>query len=137
MTWSGLSQSLGLWGDALLLPGVSLDWSRWLLWKYLLGSLVAAHLLGVASIAGRISFGPWTPVIRWAGSTTFTLYLLHFPLINVLNAVLPLPDTGGARVLTLAACALPSLFALAWIFERQRGMWRCWLDKGWARAFVT
>jgi len=102
-----------------------------LLWKYLLAFLVAAHLVGVATIAGRLRFGRCVPVIRWLGSTTFTIYLLHFPLLNMLNALLPVPASGAWRVLLLAACSLPVMCALSWSLEKQRAPLRRALNACW------
>lgn len=134
MIWTGFSAWLGTWGDRELLGGLPLDWSRVLLWKYVLSLLIGAHILGIAAIARSISFGALAPLIRWAGSTTFTVYMLHFPLINMLNTVLPLPDAGGARPLVLGAIALPIMCALSWVFEAQRAPLRLRLGNVWRKV---
>jgi len=93
---------------------------------YLVGLVVALHLLGVQAIAPRL----W-PLLRrvarplaWLAGASFSLYLLHYPLLHFLAAASPWPPAHPAtRALALA---LPPLLvlALAAATERRRDAWR-------------
>ena len=93
---------------------------------YGIGLLVAAQLLGVQALAPVLwrVLRPVARPIAWLAGASFTLYLLHFPLLHFIAAAAPWPATHGAtRVLVFA---LPPLAALvvAELTERRRDAWR-------------
>ena len=97
------------------------------LWQdYAVGVLVAANLLGVHALSDRL--GPvLTQVARpvaWLAGASFTLYLLHYPLIHFLAATTPWPVTDWrSRVLILVATPLLVLL-VAEVTERRKQGWR-------------
>jgi peptidoglycan/LPS O-acetylase OafA/YrhL len=60
-------------------------------WTYymLIGALFAAHLLGFAWLSSRRSLFPsaFVRVTRWFAGATFSVYLMHMPLIVLLGAL--------------------------------------------------
>ena len=95
-------------------------------WNLVVGVLVTAHFLGVAGLcaaAGRPG-GAWTAWVRWLAGASFSIYLVHYPTLQLLEALLPniaIPQLRHALLLglTLAAC-----LAFASVFERRLDLWR-------------
>lgn len=93
---------------------------------YAVGAIAAAHLIGAHALSGRLA-----PVlrriarpVRWLAGASFTLYLVHFPLIHFLAAASPWDtDHPGTRMLVFlgAPCLV---LALAEVTERRRLAWR-------------
>jgi len=93
---------------------------------YGIGLLVAAHLLGVHALADRL--GPLVaPVVRpvaWLAGASFTLYLLHYPLIHFLAAASPW-EAAAWPTRALVFLATPMIvLAVAEVTERRKGAWR-------------
>jgi peptidoglycan/LPS O-acetylase OafA/YrhL len=87
---------------------------------------VTAHFLGVAGLGAAATrpAGPWSVWVRWLAGASFSLYLVHYPTLQLLEALLPsfaVPQLRHALLLglTLAAC-----FAFASVFERRLDLWR-------------
>lgn len=93
---------------------------------YLVGVLFAAQILAVHALAPVL----W-PLLRriarpvaWLAGASFTLYLLHYPLLHFLAAASPWPPAhGGTWVLVYGLPPLAAL-ALAEVTERRRAAWR-------------
>jgi peptidoglycan/LPS O-acetylase OafA/YrhL len=95
-------------------------------WDYVAGLALAIHLIGVHALHGRIPACPerLAVAIRRVANATFTLYLLHVPLIHCLVAVMPWPNTAWqARAVVFLGAPL-ALLALAQVTERRRDLWR-------------
>ena len=97
-----------------------------LAYDYGIGLLVAAQLLGVHAVAPVIWRGLRliSRPVAWLAGASFTLYLLHYPLLHFIAAASPWPaDHWARRVLVFL---LPPLVALvvAAFTERRRTAWR-------------
>ena len=93
---------------------------------YGIGSLVAAQLLGVHALAPLLWrwLRPIANPVAWLAGASFTLYLLHYPLLHFIAAATPWPaDHWARRVLVFL---LPPLLALvvAEVTERRHTAWR-------------
>ena len=93
---------------------------------YGIGLLVAAQLLGVHALAPLLWrwLCPIARPVAWLAGASFTLYLLHYPLLHFIAAATPWPDAHWAnRTLVFV---LPPLLALvvAEVTERRRTAWR-------------
>jgi peptidoglycan/LPS O-acetylase OafA/YrhL len=101
---------------------------------YIVGLLFAAHLLGTSAVAPWLAWLPQAAaaLIRRLAGMTFTLYLLHFPLLMFIRAVLP--GTAASWGVRLPLLILPPLlcFAVAQVTERQKDIWR----RGFARLLT-
>ena len=135
LSLSGAGPRLGLYLDQTLLADRWLGWSQLAGWKYLLGLLVAANILGFSSFADRVSFGSWAPLIRAAAGTTFALYLFHYPLLSFFGAVLPGPGPGLLHCLEIGALTLLCVLGLSQISERQKHRWQKALHRSWNFGF--
>lgn len=106
------------------IPGQWLRFSDEYVWNALLGVLVCAHLTGMA---GLLRNRPLTQIARpvaWLAGGSFSLYLMHYPLLHFLHAALPDLGHGALFGLTLLAC-----FAFAELFERPLHLWRSTLRR--------
>jgi peptidoglycan/LPS O-acetylase OafA/YrhL len=95
------------------------------LWNTLLALLVAMHLIGMMALLARVSLrtdGRTARAVRWLAGGSFSLYVMHYPTLHLLDATLP-PDLPGLHLwmllLTLAVC-----FGFAALFERPLGRFR-------------
>ena len=89
-------------------------------WNFVIGLLFAAHLAAVwrwtsarksAGIPGRSS-----AAIRWLAGASFSIYLVHYPVMQFLDTVLP--DALALRAFVLLALTLGACFLFAEAFER-------------------
>ncbi|MCW3476907.1 acyltransferase family protein [Limobrevibacterium gyesilva] len=93
---------------------------------HLVGVLFAVHLLGFRALSATVPgmldrlAGP----ARWLGGATFTLYLLHLPLIHALVAVSPWPVTSWATRGLVFMAPPVIVLALAEVTERRKHAWR-------------
>ena len=108
----------------------SLGFADEFVWNALIGGLFALHLTGMSIWLKSQAFvpGPVSRHIKWLAGASFSLYLVHYPVLQMLGATLPetgVPVLDHALLLglTLVAC-----FVFAAAFERPlplfRRMWR-------------
>jgi peptidoglycan/LPS O-acetylase OafA/YrhL len=129
---SGAGAAFGSMVDATLLADRWLGWSKLAAWKYVLGLLATANILGFTALRERISFGRCAPVIQMAAGMTFTLYVFHYPLLSFFSAVLPGPPPGVARCIEIGVPTLLCVAAIAQVTERQKEPLRRWLVRAWS-----
>ena len=94
-----------------------IGFSETFLWDTFLALCVALHLFGAARLIQSVPPGMERPV-RWLAGASFTIYVLHYPLLQFLNAVLP--QTAG-RDAILFGLTLTGCFVAAQFTERQLG----------------
>jgi peptidoglycan/LPS O-acetylase OafA/YrhL len=110
-----LTGDFGLTGGRLSLPE-----------NYLVGALFAAHLAGFPAISSW--FAPvltrFAKPIQWTAGATFSVYLIHYPVAQLINALDPSPvGTLTSRVL-LYGGTLTAAFLFAAVTERRKDIWR-------------
>ncbi|TDK41071.1 sterol desaturase family protein [Antarcticimicrobium luteum] len=96
-----------------------LAYSDEVLWNTVIGACVALHLLGVRHIAdGRASTVPGIAArtVRWVAGASFSIYVVHYPTLHLLDATLP--ETLPGYDLWLLGLTLGTCFAFAALFER-------------------
>lgn len=98
-------------------------WSKWFLADYVLGVLIATNFIGFAAISRNARAIPQVVVapIRFLAASTFTLYLLHFPLLQFFASVF---DTSAAIIVA----TLASVFAVAHLTEHRKAAYRRFFD---------
>jgi peptidoglycan/LPS O-acetylase OafA/YrhL len=99
-------------------------------WDYALGLALAVHLVGVHALHEGLPVVPdrVRAVMRRIANGTFTVYLLHFPLIHFLVAVMPWPNTSWQVRLAVFVGAPLALLALSQLTEQRRDLWRRGID---------
>ncbi len=98
---------------------------------YVTGISFAVNVVGLQMISHRFSavLLPFRHLVRWFASRTFTLYLLHLPLIKFLSTFLPWgPAAAMTQLLTLAVTVLAVLLVAEFSELRK---------ESWHRFFVS
>ncbi|MFZ1773758.1 MAG: acyltransferase [Rhizobiaceae bacterium] len=104
-----------------------------ILWNSLVAALMSLHLAGIASLPQRSLPAPAMSVraakaVKWLAGGTFSLYLMHYPVLQFADAVLPETMNLPVRDLALlSASALVPLW-LAGLTERRLGALRQFLS---------
>jgi peptidoglycan/LPS O-acetylase OafA/YrhL len=107
------------WIEAHLQPPLAgLRFSDEYLWNGLLGLLVALHLWGVAGLARAGSARRWHGSVRWVAGAGFSIYLVHYPVLQALKAAWPGLGTSLAGDLVLLGLTLAACLLFAQLFER-------------------
>ncbi|GGD28950.1 acyltransferase family protein [Sinisalibacter lacisalsi] len=103
--------------------GASLRFSDEFIWNNLLAGLMGVHLLGMAGLLrGRGTFRNATR-IRWLAGGSFSLYLVHYPVLQVLAAMgLDSADLGEDLILIAATLAI--CYGFAELTERRLTVFR-------------
>ena len=106
-----------------------LAWSKEFLSSYILGALVAVHLIGAATVAPRLSLllERFETPIRYLAGYTFAIYLLHYPLLQFF-AALATPIAGQSLRAAIVLCGtVLGVWAVGTVTERRKGDLRRWL----------
>ncbi|MCB1342416.1 MAG: sterol desaturase family protein [Pseudooceanicola sp.] len=100
-----------------------LGYSDEVLWNSVIAVGVALHLVGVRSlVAGWQPAAALARAVRWVAGASFSLYVVHYPTLHLLDAVLP--GSGPGRDALLLGGTLAVALAFAAVFERPLGRWR-------------
>lgn len=115
-------------GSAWLRDAIGAHWhrqlafSRYFITDYLLALIVACHFVGVRALAPPLQ--GLAPLVRPLAAYTFSIYLLHQPLIQFFAALFNGdPDHPGFFALTMLATGA-AIFAIGKVTEQQRHHWR-------------
>jgi peptidoglycan/LPS O-acetylase OafA/YrhL len=90
---------------------------------WLVGALVAAHLLGARAIVSHLPLERIAAPVRWCAGVSFAAYLFHVPLLDLCAAFLPKSQGWLALALTLAVIG-----TLGRLAERSKQWWRRLID---------
>jgi len=99
---------------------VWLRFSDEFVWNALIGILVAVHFRGVWHLCQSNSERvrqPGQDAIRWLAGATFSIYVVHYPVMQMLDVILP--ETIAMRQGVLLGIVLLACFAFAELFERR------------------
>lgn len=111
--------------------GYSLGWSTLVVSDSILGFSFALHLAAAKQFDGALLrlFQPFGSLIRWGAGRSFTLYLMHQPVLFALTAVMLSVADGPWRpaVILAGTVALPLLLAPS--IESQRHRLRPWVER--------
>jgi peptidoglycan/LPS O-acetylase OafA/YrhL len=109
---------------------LSLGFSDEFLWNALIGGMVAAHFIGIAALLRdrEAREGSGARLIRWLAGASFSLYLVHYPALQLFDALLPdMPEMLRNALLLISTLAVA--FAFAELFERTLGVQRAGLRR--------
>ncbi len=120
----------GQWADmpGQLIGSPGLMFSQNWIWNGFIGLCTAMHLLGMARLLSGITWRG--AALRWAAGASFSVYVIHYPVLHLLDASLPL-FSGRGWVLGVGSIAAGLVFAqlcerrLHWV----RAVARSWLHK--------
>lgn len=111
-----------------------LGYSDEVLWNSLIAVFVALHLVGVSRLTED-----WAPrpdsravrAVRWIAGGSFSLYVMHYPTLHLLDATLP--ESLPLYDLWLLGATLAICLGFAALFERPLKRFRALLETGWGR----
>lgn len=105
---------------------LKLAYSKQFLTDYFLGLAVAAHFVGMRALcASRPAlFDAVEKPVRAVAASTFTLYLLHQPLLLFFHALLYRESLTAGRFWLIQLCALVAVFVAAAVIERRKHFWK-------------
>ncbi|WP_433990433.1 acyltransferase family protein [Sulfitobacter sp. TBRI5] len=112
-----------------------LAYSDEVLWNTVIAVGVALHLAGVKNIADRRAPRPEgraTGAIRWVAGASFSIYVMHYPTLHLLDATLP--ENLPAYDLWLLTLTLLVCFGFASLFERPLKRFRALVEPMWKMA---
>lgn len=95
----------------------TLRFSDEFLWNTLIGALVAYQFIGMVPLLAQATFGRLGISIRWLAGASFSIYVIHYPALQLVDAALP--ETLPLRHLVLLASVLAICFLFAQLFERR------------------
>lgn len=104
------------------------------IWAAILGLLVTAHLAGVTALlhpraSASKQEGKAAALIRWLAGGSFALYLVHYPVLNLLGALLPGDVLDVWRQIAILLGAVIVSYVFAELTERRRPALRAWLRR--------
>jgi peptidoglycan/LPS O-acetylase OafA/YrhL/predicted ATP-grasp superfamily ATP-dependent carboligase len=99
-----------------------LAFSRFFVTDYLLALIVACHFVGMRALAPPLE--RLAPLVRPVAAYTFSIYLLHQPLIQFYGALLNGDPAQPWFYMTTMAAVFLSIFAIGTVTEQQRHHWR-------------
>jgi peptidoglycan/LPS O-acetylase OafA/YrhL len=132
----GLTKAAGV-------PPGDLKWSEPWLSYYVLGGIVAAGFLGLHGLSGPLErvLAPAEGAIRWVAGATFTMYLMHYPLMHAIASVLPGDPEDPYRAIAIFLLTLIGIFSIASVTERRRDLFGRAYDHlvalVWSAAWLT
>jgi peptidoglycan/LPS O-acetylase OafA/YrhL len=101
-------------------PSLALRFSNEFLWNGLIGVLFTLHLFAMSRLLTDWRRG--ASAIRWCAQASFSVYVTHYPVLQLMDAILPADASGRALWLMLGALAVGLAFAQ--VFERPLDRWR-------------
>ncbi|QFT94516.1 Fatty acid hydroxylase superfamily protein [Roseovarius sp. THAF9] len=118
-----------------------LVYSNEVLWNSIIAICIAIHLVGVRRLAMNApqpEEGRLVRAVRWVAGGSFSLYVMHYPTLHLLDATLP--ETLPAYDLWLLGLTLTVCFVFAALFERTLKPFRLYtktFGNRMAQAFAT
>lgn len=131
LKWAGVADALATLTERAFAPANYNDilgYSDEVLWNSLLAVLMALHLIGVAPLMTATNWREserLARAIRWLAGGSFSLYVMHYPTLQLLDAALP--ENLPLYNLWLLAITLAVCFGFAALFERPLKAYRRWL----------
>ena len=108
-----------------------LNYSKWFLTDYVLAIAVFLNFVGVRRVVFR--FAPVLHAVerpvRAAAAYTFSLYILHQPLLYFYAALIDLPPTNIAKYCAVIACVALTVLVIGHQTEHKRYKLRRWLEQ--------
>jgi peptidoglycan/LPS O-acetylase OafA/YrhL len=113
------------------LLGVSFGWSSLVLSDLVLGLSLAVHLVAIKQFDRQVLgfLQRLRPLIRWAAAGSFTLYLLHTPLLFALTALLSPLVEGPLRPVLIVSGTIALPLLMAPLLEGQRHRLRALIER--------
>ena len=104
------------------------DFGQEVLWNSLIALALALHLIGMSRVA--LSFRPiMARSIRWWAGASFSIYVVHYPVMHLMDATLPEDMSAKAAMFVVLPVAVAIVFAQ--VFERPLPATRRLIRRAW------
>lgn len=108
----------------------NLRFSDEFLWNGIIGLLFAIQILAMGLLLKEFEWKePLAKGIRWLAGASFSIYVIHYPLLQLLDAILSEMPVGLLRDFILLAATLSLALIFAQLFERPLGAFRQKVNK--------
>ena len=99
-----------------------LAFSKWFISDYLLALIVFLNFVGVRRVIFRVEAAVHLieRPVRLLAAYTFSIYILHQPLIYFFAALIDLPPTGYGRYAAVMACVAVTVAVIGSVTEGRR-----------------
>jgi peptidoglycan/LPS O-acetylase OafA/YrhL len=99
-----------------------LTFSKWFMSDYLLAGIVFLNFVGMRRVIFRFAnaFYRIENPVRVLASFTFSIYILHQPLIYFFAALIDLPPSGYLRYIAVMTCVAVSIWLIGSVTEHKR-----------------
>lgn len=121
--------------QSMFLPvGLNIKTAMTVLHFHFIGLLFCLNLLSFHLLSKRMTWIPemtqkWKKQIQWTAGATFTLYLMHQPLLLMSLALNPFERGSTTWAYTSLAVTLGLVFLVAELTERKKNLWKGWLER--------
>lgn len=130
-----MAYNIGGWGSDYLLAVVGPDlhqefaFSRYFITDYYLGLVIAAHFISVRKISHTCanSLNLIERPVRTLAGSTFSLYLLHQPLLWFFYAVFYAENPSFETFMLIVTLTLTASFLIALVTEQKKHLWKRWI----------
>ena len=109
--------------------------AHFFLWHWFVGVLVLVHFAGVGLLLQRVpaeSLASFNKPMRWLAGASFSIYLLHYPLLQFFGATMAGEASDPMRAFFLFVLVIGASFIFAEISERRLRFFRRSLKRGTA-----
>lgn len=111
---------------------VSVSYANTVLYYYGVGILVALHITTLPKIIYKGILSKFLifleTKIRWLAGATFTLYLMHQPILIAMASIMPGERDSKAWAIAVVAASLLIVCLVAEVSERRKAFWRMCFD---------
>jgi peptidoglycan/LPS O-acetylase OafA/YrhL len=97
-------------------------------WNTLLALMVVAHLIGMAGLLSQSSLARFASLAAWLAGGSFSLYLVHYPVLQFFGSILPPMRYPALDDIILLGTVLLICALFAQAFERPLALWRTLLQ---------
>ncbi|MBX3630089.1 MAG: acyltransferase [Nitrosomonas sp.] len=125
------------WGSHYLMTVVGPEWhrefafSRYFITDYYLGAVIAAHFIAVRKISLYFAhiFNTIEKPVRILAGSTFTLYLLHQPLLWFFYALFYTENPSLEIFILIVSLTFATAFLIALVTEQKKHLWKKWITR--------
>ncbi len=107
--------------------------AHFFLWHWFVGGLVLIHFAGVCLLMQRLPADIFSSIkkpVRWFAGASFSVYLLHYPLLQFFDATMAGEASDPRRAFFLFVLVIGASFIFAEISERRLGFFRRAVKRG-------
>jgi peptidoglycan/LPS O-acetylase OafA/YrhL len=93
---------------------------------YFIALMFAAHIVGFSAVSRTVApfIERGSRAIRWLAGATFSIYLVHLPIMHAVAALSPWAKSSPLTLWLILGATLLACLVFAELFERRKAIWR-------------